>query len=114
VVANGRVLGVVPKSFLPNYGEFYECRQFSAADCAPVDRIELFGQQLPFGPGLLFEIENLPLLRFHVEICEDVWVPVPPSSFAALAGATVMVNLSASNVVAGKSAYRHQLVSQQS
>jgi NAD+ synthase (glutamine-hydrolysing) len=114
VVANGQVLGLVPKSFLPNYGEFYETRQFSAADCAPVDRIELFGQQVPFGPGLLFEIENLPLLRFHVEICEDVWVPVPPSSFAALAGATVMVNLSASNVVVGKSGYRHQLVSQQS
>jgi NAD+ synthase (glutamine-hydrolysing) len=56
----------------------------------------------------------MPLLRFHVEICEDVWVPMPPSSFAALAGATVLVNLSASNVVVGKSGYRHQLVSQQS
>lgn len=114
VVANGRVLGVVPKSFLPNYGEFYESRQFSAADCAAVDSIELFGATVPFGPGLLFEIENLPLFRFHVEICEDVWVPIPPSSFAAMAGATVLVNLSASNVVVGKSGYRHQLVSQQS
>ncbi|MFN3792354.1 NAD(+) synthase [Massilia sp.] len=114
VVAGGRVLGVVPKSFLPNYGEFYESRQFSAADCAAVDQIELFGATVPFGANLLFEIENLPLFRFHVEICEDVWVPVPPSSFAAMAGATVLVNLSASNVVVGKSGYRHQLVSQQS
>jgi NAD+ synthase (glutamine-hydrolysing) len=114
VVAGGRVLGVVPKSFLPNYGEFYEMRQFTPADTASVDRIELLGETVPFGPGLLFEIENLPLFRFHVEICEDVWVPVPPSSFAALAGATVLVNLSASNVVVGKSAYRHQLVGQQS
>jgi NAD+ synthase (glutamine-hydrolysing) len=118
VVAGGRILGVVPKSYLPNYGEFYESRQFSAADNAAVDRISLLGQDVPFGPELLFELadgENeLPLFRFHVEICEDVWVPVPPSSFAALAGATVLVNLSASNVVVGKSGYRHQLVSQQS
>ena len=114
VVAGGRVLGVVPKSFLPNYGEFYESRQFSAADCAAVDQVDLFGATVPFGPELLFEVENLPLFRFHVEICEDLWVPVPPSSFAALAGATVLVNLSASNVVVGKSGYRHQLVGQQS
>jgi NAD+ synthase (glutamine-hydrolysing) len=114
VVAGGRILGVVPKSFLPNYGEFYEMRQFTPADCASSDRIELLGESVPFAPGLLFDIENLPLFRFHVEICEDVWVPVPPSSFAAMAGATVLVNLSASNVVVGKSAYRHQLVGQQS
>ena len=114
VVASGRVLGLVPKSFLPNYGEFYESRQFSAADCAAVDSVELFGDVVPFGPNQVFEVENLPLLRFHVEICEDVWVPVPPSSFAAMAGATVLVNLSASNVLVGKSTYRHQLVSQQS
>jgi NAD+ synthase (glutamine-hydrolysing) len=114
VVAGGRILGVVPKSYLPNYGEFYESRQFSAADNAAVDRITLLGQDVPFGPEQIFELEDLPLFRFHVEICEDVWVPVPPSSFAALAGATVLVNLSASNVVVGKSGYRHQLVSQQS
>jgi NAD+ synthase (glutamine-hydrolysing) len=114
VVAGGRVLGIVPKSYLPNYGEFYESRQFTPADCAAVDKVELFGADVPFGPNLLFEIENLPLFRFHVEICEDVWVPVPPSSFAAMAGATVLVNLSASNAVVGKSGYRDQLVSQQS
>ncbi|RJG21306.1 NAD(+) synthase [Massilia cavernae] len=114
VVAGGKVLGVVPKCYLPNYGEFYEARQFSAADCASVTSVELLGETVPFGAELLFEVANLPLLRFHIEICEDVWVPVPPSSFAALAGATVLVNLSASNVVVGKSGYRHQLVSQQS
>jgi len=114
VVAGGQVQGVVPKSYLPNYGEFYEARQFSAAENASTDRVTLLGTEVPFGSALLFEIANMPLFRFHVEICEDVWVPVPPSSFAALAGATVLVNLSASNVVVGKSSYRHQLVGQQS
>jgi NAD+ synthase (glutamine-hydrolysing) len=114
VVAGGRILGVVPKSFLPNYGEFYEARQFSAGENTAADHIDLFGASVPFGSALLFEAANLPLLKFHVEICEDVWVPIPPSSFAALAGATVLVNLSASNVVIGKAGYRHQLVAQQS
>ncbi|MFY2604987.1 NAD(+) synthase [Achromobacter ruhlandii] len=114
VIAGGRILGVVPKSFLPNYSEFYEARQFSAADCAVATEIRLLDQAVPFGAELLFQMEKLPLFQFHVEICEDVWVPIPPSSFAALAGATVLVNLSASNIVVGKSAYRHQLVAQQS
>ncbi|OTP79220.1 NAD synthetase / Glutamine amidotransferase chain of NAD synthetase [Caballeronia sordidicola] len=114
VVAGGKIQGVVPKSYLPNYGEFYEARQFSAAENASVDRVNLLGSDVPFGSSLLFEIADMPLFRFHVEICEDVWVPIPPSSFAALAGATVLVNLSASNVVVGKAGYRHQLVSQQS
>jgi NAD+ synthase (glutamine-hydrolysing) len=114
VVAKGRILGVVPKSYLPNYSEFYEARQFNPADNATVSEVTLLGQEVPFGADLLFEIENIPDFRFHVEICEDVWVPVPPSSFAALAGATVLVNLSASNAVVGKSHYRHQLVGQQS
>ena len=114
VVANGVVQGVVPKTYLPNYWEFYEARQFSGGDSAAVDTVSLLGAIVPFGPNLLFEIENIPFFRFHAEICEDVWVPIPPSSFAALAGATVLVNLSASNIVVGKSGYRHQLVSQQS
>ncbi|WP_426106741.1 NAD(+) synthase [Massilia sp. TSP1-1-2] len=114
VVAGGRILGLVPKCYLPNYGEFYEARQFSAADSAVSTQVQLLGQEVPFGAGLLFEISNIKSMRFHIEICEDVWVPIPPSSFAALAGATVLVNLSASNVLAGKSAYRHQLVGQQS
>lgn len=114
VIAGGRILGVVPKSYLPNYSEFYEARQFSAADCAVATEIRLLEQTVPFGAELLFQMEKLPLFQFHVEICEDVWVPIPPSSFAVLAGATVLVNLSASNIVVGKSAYRHQLVAQQS
>jgi NAD+ synthase (glutamine-hydrolysing) len=114
VVAGGRIHGVVPKSFLPNYGEFYEARQFSAADCGLADEVTLCGQRARFGASLLFELDALPLFRFHVEICEDVWVPIPPSSFAALAGATVLVNLSASNALVSKSGYRHQLVAQQS
>ncbi|BEV14980.1 NAD(+) synthase [Herbaspirillum sp. DW155] len=114
VVHNGRIMGVVPKSYLPNYSEFYEARQFSSADCAVTRRTRLLGQDVDFGSHLLFEIGNIPDFRFHIEICEDVWVPVPPSSFAALAGATVLVNLSASNIVVGKAGYRHQLVSQQS
>lgn len=114
VVAGGRIHGVVPKSYLPNYGEFYEARQFSAADCGLADEVALCGQRARFGASLLFELDALPLFRFHVEICEDVWVPIPPSSFAALAGATVLVNLSASNALVGKAGYRHQLVAQQS
>ena len=114
VVARGVVLGAVPKTYLPNYGEFYEARQYTPADSAVARDIELLGKQVPFGASLLFELTDVPDFRFHVEICEDVWVPIPPSSFAALAGATVLVNLSASNVVVGKSGYRHQLVGQQS
>ena len=114
VVAGGKILGLVPKSFLPNYSEFYEARQFSAAASAVTSEVQLLGQSVPFGAGLLFEVANIKSMRFHVEICEDVWVPIPPSSFGALAGATVLVNLSASNVLAGKSTYRHQLVAQQS
>ncbi len=114
VVHGGRLLGVVPKTYLPNYGEFYEARQFNPADHAMSTEIHLLGQAVPFGPQLLFEAENLPQFKFHVEICEDVWVPIPPSSYAALAGATLLVNLSASNITVGKSGYRHALVSSQS
>lgn len=114
VVAKGVIAGVVPKSYLPNYSEFYEARQFRSADTATVGEVALCGQVVPFGASLLFQLEELPLLRFHVEICEDLWVPIPPSSFASLAGATVLVNLSASNALVGKADYRTQLVSQQS
>lgn len=114
VVAGGRVVGVVPKTYLPNYGEFYEARQFASGDAALSTEIDLLGQRVPFGADLLFSAGGIAHLTFHVEICEDVWVPIPPSSYAALAGATVLVNLSASNITVGKSAYRHQLVSLQS
>jgi NAD+ synthase (glutamine-hydrolysing) len=114
VVFGGKVLGVLPKTYLPNYGEFYEGRQFNSGDTALSSAVRLLGADVPFGADLLFEASNLPLLKIHVEICEDVWVPIPPSSYAALAGATVLVNLSASNITIGKSDYRHRLVSLQS
>jgi NAD+ synthase (glutamine-hydrolysing) len=114
VFQRGRVLAVLPKTYLPNYGEFYEARQFNAADEAISDEITLLGRRVPFGTRLVIAAADMPLLRLHVEICEDVWTPIPPSSYAALAGATVLINLSASNVTIGKAGYRHQLVGQQS
>ena len=116
VVGDGRVLGVVPKTYLPNYGEFYEARQFqrrrharvaTTIACCGARRAVRHRPDLRGAP-------NLPLLKIACEICEDVWVPIPPSSYAALAGATVLVNLSASNITIGKSDYRHRLVSLQS
>jgi NAD+ synthase (glutamine-hydrolysing) len=115
VLYRGNILGVAVKSYLPNYREFYERRQFSPAEEAPGGAIELCGRKdVPFGADLLFEAENIPGFRFFIEICEDLWVPVPPSSFAAMAGATVIGNLSASNVTIGKSEYRHDLAANQS
>ncbi len=114
VLHRGRLLGVVPKTYLPNYGEFYEARQFNPADHAQATEVRLLGQTVPFGAALLFEATNLAHFKFHVEICEDLWVPIPPSSYAALGGATLLVNLSASNVTVGKSAYRHGLAASQS
>lgn len=114
VVHRGRVLGLVPKTYLPNYAEFYEARQFNAGPTAVCDAITFRGARVPFGADLLFEAEDLARFRFHVEICEDVWVPIPPSSTAALAGALVLVNLSASNITVGKADYREALVRSQS
>jgi len=115
VFYRGRLLGLAPKTYLPNYREFYELRQFAPADYALRDSVDLLGQaDIPFGNRLLFQVENQRLLTFFVEICEDLWVPIPPSSYAALAGATVLVNLSASNITVGKADYRRQLVANQS
>lgn len=115
VFARGRLLGVSPKSFLPNHQEFYELRQFTPGAISRRTHVDLCGEsQVPFGTRLLFDVEGVSRLRFFVEICEDLWTPVPPSSFAALAGATVLVNLSASNVTIGKDEYRRQLVAGQS
>jgi NAD+ synthase (glutamine-hydrolysing) len=114
VVHGGRVLGLVPKTYLPNYAEFYEARQFNAADAAVSDEVVIAGQRVPFGARQVFAARQHPLLKIHVEICEDLWVPIPPSSFAALAGATVLVNLSASNITVGKADYRQNLVGNQS
>jgi NAD+ synthase (glutamine-hydrolysing) len=115
VIYQGRILGVVPKTFLPGYREFYEVRQFAPAANAHRDTLSLCGQDyIPFGTKLLFHVDGAPPWTFFIEICEDLWVPIPPSSFAALAGATVLLNLSASNVTIAKDAYRHSLVSNQS
>ena len=114
LVSQGRLIGVVPKTYLPNYREFYEGRQFTPGRTARQKEIRLAGQLCPFGTDLVFQLAELPKLVLHVEICEDLWVPTPPSSFASLAGATVIANLSASNVVVGKEGYRHQLVGNQS
>jgi NAD+ synthase (glutamine-hydrolysing) len=114
VMRGGRVLGVVPKTYLPNYREFYEARYFASGDVLRQPSVEVAGQVAPFGSRLLFQASNLPGLTIHVEICEDVWVPIPPSSYAALAGATALLNLSASNVTVAKADYRRQLVSGQS
>src|SRR3972149_2210010 len=114
LICRGRLLGVVPKTYLPNYREFYELRQFAPADAAARDAVALAGQRAPFGSNLLFRPAEQPQLVLAAEICEDLWVPVPPSSYAALAGATGLANLSASNVVIGKHQYRRELASNQS
>jgi NAD+ synthase (glutamine-hydrolysing) len=114
VCHDGRVLGVVPKSFIPNYKEFYEGRWFTPAATAHSREVVLDGRPVPFGTAQLFDARDVDGLLLGVEICEDLWVPVPPSSFQALAGATVLLNLSASNEVIGKAAYRRQLVLNQS
>src|SRR5438552_1172408 len=105
----GRILGIIPKSFLPNYKEFYEERWFAPGANLPTRSIEILGQKVPFGSNQLFEATDVEGLIVGVEICEDLWVPVPPSSLQALQGAAVLLNLSASNEVLGKLAYRRQL-----
>ena len=115
VLYQGKILGVAVKSYLPNYREFYEGRQFKPAAEALSTKVSICGQEdIPFGANLLFEGRNIRNFSFYVEICEDVWVPIPPSSFAAMAGATVLVNLSASNITIGKDEYRHSLAANQS
>ncbi len=115
VMHRGRILGVAVKSFLPNYREFYERRHFRPARDLSVDRMELCGQHdVPVGADLIFEAEGIEDFRLFVEICEDLWTPIPPSSHAALAGATVIANLSASNITTGKDEYRRNLASNQS
>ncbi|CAN7406109.1 NAD(+) synthase [Bosea sp. LjRoot9] len=108
-IHRGRILAAVPKTYLPNYREFYERRQFASGERAAVASVVLCGQDVPFGTDILLKAADIADFTIHMEICEDVWTPVPPSSFAALAGATVLLNLSASNVTIGKSDWRHAL-----
>lgn len=113
VVCNGKLLGLVPKTHLPNYSEFYEKRHFLPGP-AQASPMELAGQQTLFGTNLLFACRQMPEFVLGVEICEDLWAPIPPSCTHALAGATVIANLSASDETVGKAAYRRDLVCGQS
>ena len=110
VLHRGRVLGVAPKSYLPNYREFYERRHFAPGDDRRGATLTLAGAPVPFGPDLVFRSTDLPDLALHVEVCEDMWVPIPPSAEAALAGATVLVNLSGSPITVARAEDRRLLV----
>ena len=114
VIHRGEILGVVPKSFLPNYREYYEKRHFAVGADAHEHSITLCGDDVLFGAELLFNALDAPDVAFHVEICEDFWAPTPPSTLGALAGATILLNLSASNVVIGKAEDRKVLCDSQS
>lgn len=114
-VSRGRILAAIPKTYPPNYREFYELRQFAPAASALSTEIDLAGQSgVPFGTLILLRCEEQPWLVMHAEICEDLWTPIAPSAHAALAGATVMLNLSASNITVSKADYRRDLVASQS
>ena len=113
-VHRGRLLGVVPKMHIPNYREFYERRHFASGEGTEGGAVTLAGQEAPFGPDLLFSAEDVDGFVVHTEICEDFWVPIPLSSEAALAGATVLTNLSASNITIGKAETRKMLSQSQS
>ncbi|MBX9815884.1 MAG: NAD(+) synthase [Sphingomonas sp.] len=113
-IARGRILGVVPKIFLPNYREYYEKRYFASGAELDGLNITLAGQEVPFGPDLIFAASDLPHFIFHAEICEDYWAATPPSTQGALAGALVCCNLSASNIVIGKARERALLAAAQS
>lgn len=114
VIYRGRLLGLVPKTYLPNYREFYERRQFTSAHDALSREVTFQGEAIPFGNDLIFQARNVEGFNLHVELCEDVWTPIPPSTYAALAGATVLANLSASNITIGKAEYRRSLCAAQS
>ncbi len=113
-IHRGEILGVAPKVYLPNYREFYEKRHFGSGAGTEGDAIVVAGHEVPFGPDLIFAAEDVEGLEIHAEICEDFWAPVPVSSFAALAGATVLANLSASNITIGKAETRRMLCVSQS
>ncbi|MCJ7856174.1 NAD(+) synthase [Lachnospiraceae bacterium NSJ-143] len=114
VLYMGKILGLIPKTYVPNYGEFYEKRWFASAREAVADEIDLCSQRVPVKANMLFRDTKRPEYTFGVEICEDLWGTIPPSSFHALKGATVIFNLSASNELASKNEYRKGLISKQS
>ncbi len=114
VIQKGKILGIVPKTFIPNYSEFYEKRWFASSKNANKKEIEILGQKVPFGIDLLFKDKTNNEICFGIEICEDIWAVEPPSNKLALLGANVIFNLSASNEVIGKKEYRRELVKMQS
>ncbi|MFL5862227.1 MAG: NAD(+) synthase [Solirubrobacteraceae bacterium] len=114
VIHRGRILGAVPKSYLPEYREYYEKRQFRAARDLVGDEVELLGTRVPFTPKLVFACRDVPCFVLGIDVCEDLWSPIPPSTYTALAGATVLANLSASNITVGKDGYRRILCEAQS
>lgn len=114
VINKGEILGVVPKTYIPNYGEFYEKRWFSTSNTLTSKTINLFGKEVPIGIDLVFRDINDSKFTFGIEICEDLWSPKAPSVEAALNGATMIFNLSASNEVIGKAQYRRNLINMQS
>ena len=111
--SKGKILGIVPKSYIPNYNEFYEERHFYPGS-AQIEYTRLQGEEVPFSTNLLFVCEQMPNVKVAAEICEDLWTPMPPSVDHALAGATVIANLSASDEMTGKDTYRMNLVKGQS
>ncbi|MET0839501.1 MAG: NAD(+) synthase [Marmoricola sp.] len=110
VIHGGRVLGVAPKSYLPTYREFYEARWFASGADQRGGTISVAGEDVPFGPDLIFRATDVPDLALFVEVCEDMWVPVPPSAHASLAGATVLANISGSPITIARAEDRRQLV----
>lgn len=115
VILRGKILGIAVKTYIPNYREFYEKRQFSTSRELIVDKLDLCGHKgIPIGANLIFDVETIPNFSFFIELCEDIWATIPPSSYAALAGATMIGNLSASNITIGKDEYRSSLASKQS
>ncbi len=110
VIQGGKILGIICKTYLPNHREFYEKRHFSPSSYLLRDKIELSGQNVPIGNDLIFSWKENPQVKFGVEICEDLWAPVPVSTFLSMAGATIIFNLSASNIVIGKADYRRLLI----
>ena len=114
VIHAGTLIGVVPKTYLPNYREFYERRHFRSGASIRAEQIAVAGRNVPFGIDLLFQSTGSAVFTFHIEVCEDFWAPLPPSTAAALAGAEILLNLSASNVVIGKAETRRLLCASQS
>ncbi len=114
ILLRGKILGVVAKTYLPNYGEFYERRWFSSSSELNSKTAFVCSQEVPIGSDLIFKCGNRKSLIFGAEICEDLWAPIPPGTYLSMSGATILLNLSASNALAGKNEFRLDLVLQQS